>query len=197
MGGFSNTDPQQQYNMYSSVMFGTPSAAYTPDFGVGPAQQGVSAASPISMQQPIQAPSPSLFAPPQNNQQMPAPAQRPVGIGMPMEPAQQFNQYSNVLFGTPPGGYTPNFGGTQAQQAPGAGDDVGDTISPQQQYNMYSNVLFGTPPGGYTPNFGAPAQRPVGIGMPMEPGQQQFRGGLRPAPRGYRPPGGLRQRMGR
>jgi hypothetical protein len=79
-------------------------------------QQGVSAASPISMQQPIQTPSPSLFAAPQSNQMMQMPA---------------------------------------------------------------------------------PAQRPVGIGMPLEPGQQQFRGGLRPAPRGYRPPGGPRQRMGR
>ena len=32
------------------------------------------------------------------------------------------------------------------------------------------------------------APRPIGIGMPMEPAQQQFTGGLRPAPRGYRPP---------
>jgi hypothetical protein len=91
------------------------------------------------------------------------------------DPQQQFNQYSNVLFGTPSAGFTPNFCGTQAQQAPGAGDDVGNTISPQQQYNMYSNVLFGTPPSGYTPNFGAPTQRPIGIGMPVErPGQPGF-----------------------
>lgn len=150
-------------------------------------------------------------APGSNNDQASAELGRPVGIGMPME-----NQMAqNPIYGTdspfqPPApgqmdaGFNTNMG--IFGNGMGFGKGIGGMI-PQQAYGMYgngqpffgSNPLQGAPANGLTtmsPSVGTPTptmpapptQRPIGIGMPMEPGQQQFTGGLRPAPRGYRPP---------
>lgn len=87
---------------------------------------------------------------------------RPVGIGMPYYAGEQVQQPmmmpSNPIQTAQPSLFAPSA-----------------MMMPQQMPQP-------------APNVSQQMGRPVGIGMPMEPGQQQFNGGLRPAPRGYRPP---------
>jgi hypothetical protein len=101
---------------------------------------------------------------PQPFNQNPNPVSNMGGGGMPQ---QQYQNYSNAVFGTPNSSY----GGGKSVTGPGMimdmveRDQYGNPIggeyspSPQQQYQNYSNVVFGNNPNSVsTPNFGQPPQ---------------------------------------